>query len=62
MLTFLVEFPPDTVHLRLALFQEAILRRFGFIALQENVKKTDVVTQSREFVSVTGKLFDNSDD
>ena len=62
MLTFLVEFPPDTVHLRLVLFQEAILRRFGFIPLQENVKKTDVVTQSREFVSVTGKLFNNSDD
>ncbi|OQV15072.1 DEP domain-containing protein 5 [Hypsibius exemplaris] len=51
------DFPPESVHLRLVLFQEMILKQFGFIPLQENVHKTDVIRQAREFVSVTGGMF-----
>ena len=38
-------------------FQELILHRFGFISLQENVRRLDVKTCPREYVHVSGGMF-----
>ncbi|XP_055340894.1 GATOR complex protein DEPDC5-like [Paramacrobiotus metropolitanus] len=49
--------PEESRYLRTVLFQELILQKFGFIHLQDNAKRTNVASQSREYVHTTGGMF-----
>lgn len=59
MLTCLsiVDLPEDSRYARVVLFQESILTRFGFMQLQENVQRTNMHVQSREYVHCSGGMF-----